>query len=111
MESPKLFTSTYEILQMGPVTTRPRSHADLIRTFRAALAELSEAGVLVEKPAGFWFAGSTAVAHHGKYKDAYGRSQDCIYFGSWLCLAMSLKVSHIETRAALMTLLRQNPIY
>lgn len=112
MQSPKLITSTYQIHQMVPVSSRPRSHADLIRTFHAALAELSEAGVIVEREvAGSWFAGDAIVAMNGLYKDGYGRPQVCIYFGSWLCLAMSLKISHKETRKALMTTLKQHPIY
>lgn len=112
MVSPQLITSTYEIHQMVPVSSRPRSHADLIRTFHAALVELSEAGVIADKDAsGTWFAGEAIVAMNGVYKDAYGRPQLCIYFGSWLCLAMSLKVSHAATRKALMTTLKQHPIY
>lgn len=112
MQSPKLITSTYEIHQMVPVSSRPRSHADLIRTFHAALAELAEAGVITERNVtGSWFAGDALVATNGVYMDAYGRPQVCIYFGSWLCLAMSLKVSHAATRKALMATLKQHPIY
>lgn len=111
MQSPKLITSTYEIHKMVPVSSRPRSHADLIRTFHAALVELAEDGVIVERTPGAWFAGSAPVALTGLYKDAYDRPQACIYFGSWLCLAMSLKVSHKETRRALMVTLKQHPIY
>ena len=107
----KLFTSTFEVHQMVPPASRPRSHADLIRTFHAALNELSEGGVIEERPSGVWWADKIPVALNGLYKDAYGRSQACISFGTWLCLAMSLKVSHKETRKALMTILKRHPIH
>ncbi|MFL1493900.1 hypothetical protein [Pseudomonas antarctica] len=111
MNAPKLITSTFAVHQMVPVTSRPRSHADLIRTFHAGLAELAEGGVIEERTGGMWWAEDTAVAMNGMYKDGYGRPQVCIYFGAWLCLAMSLKVSHKETRKALMTILKQHPIH
>lgn len=111
MKSHKLITSTYEVHQMVPSSSRPRSHADLIRTFHAALNELSEGGVIEERTGGMWWAGDIPVALNGMYKDTYDRPQVCIYFGSWLCLAMTLKVSHKETRKALMRILQKHPIH
>lgn len=113
MATPELHTSTAEIHRSVPVTARPRSHADLIRSFNGGLAELTSAGVLTtDAPAARkWFCNGALVAQFGPYTDQYGREQVCLYFGSWLCLAMSLKVTHTETRAALMAVLKRHPLY
>lgn len=111
MTTPDLHVTTAEIYEMSAEASRPRSHADVIRTFGAGLAELTEDGVLTATGVGHWKANGVTVARTGTYTDAQGRTQSCFLFGSWLCLAMALKVSNKETRKALMAVLKRNPIY
>jgi hypothetical protein len=111
MTTPDLHVTTAEIYENSPKETRPRSHADLIRSFDAGLAELTADGVLTTTGVGHWKANGVTVVRTGTYTDAQGRTQACYLFGSWLCLAMALKVSNKETRKALMLALKRNPIY
>lgn len=88
-----------------------RSHADVIRTFNAGLAELTSSGVLVTTDQRTWYAGREMVAMFGTYTDAHGREQTCLWFGPWMCLAMALKVSQPETKRVLHGFLKRSPLY
>jgi hypothetical protein len=103
---PSLYANTAELHAAAPDAAR--SHADVIRTFNRALAELTAAGALTERNKREWYFGKDLVAVFGTYNDVGGRDQTCLYFGSWLCLAMLLKVTRLETRQALTTILKKD---
>lgn len=103
------------ILHMDSVTLHElspsvRTHSDLLRTIDKALADLVHGGVLREM-GGTWMAGRVMVAKRFNYNDAQGRSYRAIEFGSWLCLALSMRVTREETRLALCAALEKHPIY
>lgn len=87
-----------------------RTHSDLLRTFDKALGDLVHGGVLREM-GGSWSAGKVVVAKRFTYTDAKNRTYRAIQFGSWLCLAMSMRVTREETRLALLAALEKHPIY
>ncbi|KZL40023.1 hypothetical protein VT47_08395 [Pseudomonas syringae pv. syringae] len=103
---PPLYANTAELHAAAPEAAR--SHADVIRTFNRALADLTAAGALTERNKREWYFGKDRVALFGSYNDSSGRDQTCLYFGSWLCLAMILKVTRLETRQALTAILKKD---
>lgn len=86
-----------------------RAHSDLLRTILKGLNELTDSGLLVKTPT-TWTAGTVVVAESFDYKDSTNRDQKAIRFGSWLCLALSLKVTQEATRAVLIEALKRNPL-
>ena len=108
--NPPLFWDTHR-LHEGMAKDATRSHANLIRTFNKGLADLTASGLLTSTDGRTWRTNGVPIAKFGDYEDSYGRSHKCIYFGSWLCLAMAFKVSKEETREALLDLLKKHPIY
>ena len=100
-----LHMDTARLHDMAPV----RTHSDLIRSFHSGLAELVTGGVLVVKDRK-WYAGTALVAQYADYTDSQNRSRVCIQFGSWLCLALALKVSRAETRQALLDIVKKHPL-
>lgn len=100
-----LHMDTVRLHEMAPV----RTHSDLIRSFHSGLAELVSGGVLVFQNRQWLHAGKV-VAMYEDYTDSQNRSRVCIRFGSWLCLALALKVSRPETRQALLDVLKKHPL-
>ena len=100
-----LHMDTAKLHEIAPV----RTHSDLIRSFHSGLAELVDGGALVVKDRK-WFAGNALVAEYADYVDTQNRSRVCIRFGSWLSLALALKVSRAETRQALLDVVKKRPL-
>lgn len=103
------------VLHMDSVTLHElspsvRTHSDLLRTIDKALDDLVHGGVL-RQVGGAWMAGQVVVAKRFTYNDTGGRTQRAIEFGSWLCLALSMRVTREETRLALCATLEKHPIY
>ena len=103
------------VLHMDSVTLHElspsvRTHSDLLRTIDKALADLVHGGVL-RQAGDSWMAGKVMVAQRFIYNDTTGRPQRAIEFGSWLCLALSMRVTREETRLALCAALEKHPIY
>ncbi|WP_443700092.1 hypothetical protein [Pseudomonas sp.] len=105
MTQPKLHTDSLQVHAKSSF----RAHSDLMRTILKGLDELLQAGLL-SKEATKWSVGSSVIAEEFDYKDSTNRDQRAIRFGSWLCLALSLKVTQEATRSVLIEALKRNPL-
>ncbi|NVZ18507.1 hypothetical protein HX794_02505 [Pseudomonas costantinii] len=85
-----------------------RTHSDFSRTFEKSLEELVEAGVVVVS-ATQWTANGHVVAEETYHRED-AKSFTGISFGSWFCLAITLKVTKPEIRQALADYLKKHPI-
>lgn len=86
-----------------------RSHSDLLRTILKGLKELTAAGLLSHSGL-VWRVDHSVVAEMFYYEDSSNREQKAIRFGSWLCLALSLKVTQEATRGVLIAGLKKHPL-
>lgn len=105
MTSPKLHTDSLQVHAKSSF----RSHSDLMRTLLKGLDELTDAGLLVKSPT-TWSVGALVIAESFDYKDSTNRDQKAVRFGSWLCLALSLKVTQEATRSVLIEALKRHPL-
>ncbi|OZO01138.1 hypothetical protein B7453_28535 [Pseudomonas sp. IB20] len=103
---PELHMTSELLHELAPV----RTHSDLTRTILKGLEELTNGGVLVRKGRA-WLAGGVSVAEDYRYTDSMNRDRIAIRFGSWLCLALALKVSREDTRQVLLSAVKKHPIY
>lgn len=103
---PELHMTSELLHELAPV----RTHSDLLRTILKGLEELTNGGVLTRKGRA-WIAGSVIVAEDYHYTDSMNRDRVAIRFGSWLCLALALKVSREDTRKVLLDAVKKHPIY
>lgn len=101
----ELHMTSERLHELAPV----RTHYDLLRTFIKGLEELTNGGVLSRKGRA-WLAAGVVVAEDYHYQDTQNRDRVAIRFGSWLCLAMALKVSREETRQALLDAVKKHPL-
>ena len=104
--APNLHMDSLRLHELAPV----RTHSDLLRTVLKGMEELSNGGVLSRRGHS-WLAGGVVVAEDYHYQDTQNRDRVAIRFGSWLCLALALKVSREETRKALLDAVKKHPIY
>lgn len=104
-----LHSTTVDVHEFTPSV---RSHADVIRTFNAALLDLTKVGLLSTLNGRQWYINGTGemIATYDTYTDSSSRERVCLRFGSWLALAMALKVARVETREALVQILRKHPL-
>ena len=92
--------------ELAPV----RTHSDLMRTILKGLSELAQGGVITRK-GGTYVADQTVIAEEYRYVDSMNRERIALKFGSWLCLALALKVSREDTRLVLLQAVKRHPIY
>lgn len=103
---PELYMDTLTLHTRAPV----RTHSDFIRTFYKGLDELVHGGLLVKR-AGTWSFGHVIVAKEFDDVDSMNRPRKALRFGSWLCLALALKVSREDVRQMLLDAVKKHPIY
>lgn len=103
---PELHMTSERLHELAPV----RTHSDLMRTILKGLSELAQAGVIIRQ-GGAYFADQTAIAEEYRYVDSMNRERLALKFGSWLCLALALKVSREDTRLVLLQAVKRHPIY
>lgn len=100
-----LHMTSEQLHDLAPV----RTHSDLLRTFIKGLEELTNGGVLSRKGR-TWVASGVVVAEDYHYQDSQNRDRVALRFGSWLCLALALKVSREETRKVLLDAVKKHPL-
>ena len=101
----ELHMTSERLHELAPV----RTHSDLLRSFIKGLTELTNGGVLSRKGR-TWVAAGVVVAEDYHYQDSQNRDRIALRFGSWLCLALALKVSREETRKALLDAVKKHPL-
>ncbi|WEM05592.1 hypothetical protein [Pseudomonas phage vB_PaeM-G11] len=106
---PELHMTSERLHELAPV----RTHSDLMRTILKGLSELAQGGVITRKGGalGVYFADQTVIAEEYHYVDSMNRERVALKFGSWLCLALALKVSREDTRLVLLQAVKRHPIY
>lgn len=98
---------TSELLhELAPV----RTHSDILRTVLKGMEELLRGGVLTRKGRLWVVSSGAVVVEEYDYVDSQNRKQAAVRFGSWLCLALALKVSREETRQVLLNAVKKHPI-
>lgn len=105
MAQHELHMTSEQLHELAPV----RTHSDLLRTVLKGLEELLRAGVLTRKGRS-WVCSGVVVAEEYIYQDSQNRDRIALRFGSWLCLALALKVSREETRQALLDAVKKHPL-
>jgi len=103
---PELHMTSERLHELAPV----RTHSDLMRTILKGLSELAQGGVITRK-GGAYVADQTVIAEEYRYVDSMNRERIALKFGSWLCLALALKVSREDTRLVLLQAVKRHPIY
>lgn len=114
MASPKLHTTTLQIHDKAP----GRAHAELLKTILRAIEELSQSGMVMKETnelgISVWSAkgakGLTVVAEEYTYVDSVQRTQKALRLSSWLCLALTLKVTRENTRQAFADVVLKHPV-
>ncbi|WP_426101424.1 hypothetical protein [Pseudomonas sp. PSPC3-3] len=110
MLQPKLHTDSLQI----HAKTTIRAHSALLRTLIKAIDELAESGLIVKgtSPGGtvVWVASGDMVIEEFTYTDSVQREQKALRFGSWLCLALTLKVTQGSARQAFVDTLKAHPL-
>jgi len=104
-QAPYLHMDSLRLYEMAPV----RTHSDLLRTIQKGIDELTALGALSQHGSE-WRVGAECVVEQYYYNDSIGRSYKALRFGSWLCLAMALKVTREETRKVLLDALANHPL-
>lgn len=100
-----LHMTSERLHELAPV----RTHSDLLRSVLKGLEELTNGGVL-KRNCRKWEAAGVVVAEDYLYQDSQNRDRVAIRFGSWLCLALALKVSREETRKVLLDAVQKHPL-
>ncbi len=109
MAVPKLHTDSLQI----HAKTSIQAHAKLLRTIIKAVGELSDSGLIIKGsgPHGTtWTASGAVVVEEFTYVDSVQRTQTALRFGSWLCLALALKVTQADARQAFIEVVEKHPL-
>lgn len=102
----ELHMTSERLHELAPV----RTHSDLLRTVLKGMEELLRAGILSRKGKSWVVASGAVVVEEYTYQDSQNRDRAAVRFGSWLCLALALKVSREETRQALLDAVKKHPL-
>jgi len=103
---PELHMTSERLHELAPV----RTHSDILRTVLKGMEELLRGGILTRKGRQWVVSSGAVVVEEYNYTDSQNRSQVAVRFGSWLCLALALKVSREETRQVLLDAIKKHPL-
>ena len=108
--APKLHTDSLQI----HAKTSIQAHSKLLWTITKAVEELTDSGLIIKDTGTHgnvvWAASGSVVVEEFTYTDSVQRPQIALRFGSWLCLALALKVTQADARQAFIEVIQKHPL-